>query len=246
MEDAIAKMRSDWDSRAREDFRYYIACERRDQPDSEFSGGGLDISARIRRDVRWLPETATPRSRRFLEIGCGVGRLMRHLSQDCGEIHGVDVSGEMIRIGRDRLANIPHARFHVAGDSDLADFANDSFDLVYSFAVFQHIPGNDLIWRYIQEAFRVLKPGGILVAQLNGAPPAAERTDTWIGTWIPAGELASGIRDRGWRLLSLEGADTQYLWFTSQKHTSAPPPARWRRQTFELASIKSPALMATR
>ena len=76
-----------------------------------------------------------------------------------------------------------------------------------------------------QEAFRVLEPGGILVAQLNGAPPAAEHTDTWIGAWIPAGELASGIRDSSWRLLSLEGAEIRCSLLVHEPETHVCPPS---------------------
>ena len=45
---------------------------------------------------------------------------------------------------------------------DLAAFADESFDLVYSYAVFQHIPSRDVVMQYLREARRVLKPGGLL------------------------------------------------------------------------------------
>ena len=216
MDDPIERMRRDWDDRARSDAKYYVACQRRNQSDEDFDRGAADILARARRDYPHLPKAET-RARRFLEIGCGLGRLMRWLAQDCGEIHGVDISPEMVAAGRARLADIRHAHFHVAGNSDLAAFSSASFDFVFSYAVFQHIPERALVYRYIDEAFRVLKPGGVFTAQFNGAPPVEARCDTWVGAWLPEGELLEHAREGGWQALSSEGADTQYLWLTLRK-----------------------------
>ena len=47
-----------------------------------------------------------------LEIGCGPGRLMRPLSRHFAEIHGVDVSDEMIRLAQERLRDTPNAHAH--------------------------------------------------------------------------------------------------------------------------------------
>jgi SAM-dependent methyltransferase len=216
MSELIERMRRDWDDRARSDAKYYVACQRRNQSDEEFDGGAQDIVARARRDYPHLPAAET-RERRFLEIGCGLGRLMRSLAVDCGEIHGVDISPEMAAVGRTRLAHIPHAHFHVARNNDLAAFASASFDFVFSYAVFQHIPERALVFRYIDEAFRVLKPGGVFTAQFNGAPPVEARCDTWVGAWLPERELLEHARESGWLALSIEGADTQYLWLTLKK-----------------------------
>ena len=67
---------------------------------------------------------------------------------------------------------------------DLANFADSSIDLVYSFAVFQHVPDPALVYRYIAEAFRVLKPGGLFTAQFNGIPRPKEEHNTWAGVGI--------------------------------------------------------------
>ena len=55
------------------------------------------------------------RARRALEIGCGPGRLLKPMAEKFGEIHGVDVSDEMIGLARRRLTEIPHAHAHVGG-----------------------------------------------------------------------------------------------------------------------------------
>ena len=39
---------------------------------------------------------------RVLEIGCGAGRLTRALANFFGEVHAVDISGEMVAQARKR------------------------------------------------------------------------------------------------------------------------------------------------
>src|SRR5881227_2023381 len=73
-----------------------------------------------------------------LEIGCGPGRLLRPLSRHFGEIHGVDVSDQMIALAKERLRDTPNAFPHHSSGSDLSLFPDEKFDFVYSYAVFQH------------------------------------------------------------------------------------------------------------
>ena len=127
---------------------------------------------------------ANRRAWRALEIGCGPGRLMKPMSRHFGEIHGVDVSDEMVARARQNLRCIPHAHPHATSGSDLAAFADESFDLVYSYAVFQHIPSRDVVMQYLREAKRVLKTGGLLRCQINGLDKTAKIYDTWSGVRI--------------------------------------------------------------
>src|ERR1700722_20004451 len=131
--DIARRMRDAWNRMAREDARYYIAFGRRTQEDEEFAASAADVLRRVGEEFARLEPA--PESRRFLEIGCGIGRLMAPLSAHCGEIHGVDIADEMIALGRARLAGVAHAHLHWARDSDLSAFADAGFDLVYSYAV---------------------------------------------------------------------------------------------------------------
>lgn len=212
-------MREDWNRRAREDARYYVAFGRRGQDDEEFFASGLELAGALARELKRLPG-GNPRARRALEIGCGLGRLMLHLAREFGEIHGVDVSDEMVRMAREKLAAIPHAHVHLTGGAGLAAFADDSFDFVYSYAVFQHIPSREIVFAYLREARRVLKQGGVFRFQVNGLPGAAERPDTWCGVSLSADEIAWFARENDLQLLALEGVGTQYQWVTLRKRAS--------------------------
>jgi SAM-dependent methyltransferase len=210
-------MRADWNERAREDANYYVAFGRRDQDDSEFLSTAADVIRDLEGELKRLPVNVPISTRRALEIGCGPGRLMRPMSRHFSEIHGIDVSDEMIAQARHKLSDIPGAHAHHAGGSDLAQFPSGHFDFVYSYAVFQHIPGAEVVFSYLRETIRVLKPGGFARLQINGLPKTARAYTTWEGVRIGAAEIRRFTRDHDVRLLSLTGVDTQYMWTSWQK-----------------------------
>ncbi|MCC6861430.1 MAG: class I SAM-dependent methyltransferase [Bryobacterales bacterium] len=216
------QMRDDWNRRAEEDAHYYVAFGRRGQDEAEFLETAADVVRYLEPELRRLPP-APPRARRALEIGCGPGRLMLPMSRHFGEIHGVDVSDRMIALARERLAAVPHAHAHHTSGADLAPFADDSFDFVYSYAVFQHIPSREIVFQYLEECRRVLKTGGILRCQINGLPQTAALPNTWEGVRIEAREAADFALRNDFQVLALEGAGTQYLWTTWRKR-----PRGWR------------------
>jgi SAM-dependent methyltransferase len=216
-------MRADWNERAREDANYYVAFGRRDQDDNEFLSTATDVIRDLEGELKRLPPGVPVATRRALEIGCGPGRLMRPMSRHFGEIDGVDVSDEMIAQAKAKLRDIPWAHAHHASGSDLAQFPSDHFDFVYSYAVFQHIPSADVVFSYLRETVRVLKPGGFARLQINGLPKTAKAYTTWEGVRIGAAEVQRFTRDHGVRLLSLTGTDTQYMWTSWQKPAPSEP-----------------------
>jgi SAM-dependent methyltransferase len=220
------RMRDDWNERARSDAKYFVAFGRRNQDDEEFFASGRELALGLAPQFLRLPQRPAPRCRRALEIGCGLGRLMRPLSAHVGEIHGIDVSDEMVRGARERLSNIPNAHVHQSTGADLAAFADESFDFVYSHAVFQHIPSREVIFGYLREACRVLAPGGVFWFQANGAPGVTEAPDTWRGARIGAQEIAGFARDAGMLLMAVEFPETAKMAVTIQKPPRpAPRPA---------------------
>jgi SAM-dependent methyltransferase len=116
----------------------------------------------------------------------------------------------------------------IGSGSDLAPFSSEFFDLVYSFAVFQHIPSTAVVTRYLEESARVLKPGGVLCCQLRGAASPASTTagesETWVGCVYPASDAIALCRRIGLNLLQITGASTQYMWVVARKplHVRAP------------------------
>jgi SAM-dependent methyltransferase len=123
-----------------------------------FERTGQTDAAMIRRYLRGADA-------RVLNIGCGVGRVERYLAPHVAELHAVDISGEMIARARERLAELPNVHLREIGNDEfLRAFDNDRFDLVFSFLVLQHLAREDALL-YLRDAFRILKPGGVLFVQ---------------------------------------------------------------------------------
>ena len=97
-EQQLQKMRDDWDHRARENARYYVNTAARDWNDEEFfASGEKNVAEQILNDLGNICQDKPPDEMRVLEIGCGAGRVTRALAKTFGEVHAVDVSGEMVR-----------------------------------------------------------------------------------------------------------------------------------------------------
>jgi SAM-dependent methyltransferase len=97
----------------------------------------------------------------IMEIGCGVGRVGAVLAARCHSWTGADVSANMLAHTRRRLSGHPNVRTVELSGYDLAPVASDSLDLVYCTVVFMHISEWER-YSYIEEARRVLRPGGRL------------------------------------------------------------------------------------
>lgn len=215
--DVSARMREDWNSRAREDAGYYVAFGRRDQDDAEFYSTATEMVSSFETELRRVP-IAERGDWRALEIGCGPGRLMRPMSRHFIEIDGVDVSDEMIALAKRRLSDLPNAHAHHTDGASLSLFEDETFSFVYSYAVFQHIPAREVVISYLRETHRVMKTGGLARLQFNGLPQGAGISyDTWAGARFSSGEILEFAREHDFQVLALEGVGTQYMWTSWRK-----------------------------
>ncbi len=94
-----------------------------------------------------------------LEIGCGIARVGRPLSRECLHWFGADISAGMLGHAAARLGDRPNTTLVELSTVGLQEFPGDAFDLVYCTVVFMHLFEWDR-YRYVEEAFRVLRPGG--------------------------------------------------------------------------------------
>ncbi|MEP6820925.1 MAG: class I SAM-dependent methyltransferase [Chthoniobacterales bacterium] len=102
---------------------------------------------------------------RVLDFGCGVGRLSLAWSKHAGEVIGIDVSAPMIERGRSIVARVENVRLALNEKPDLRQFPDDSFDLIFSHIVLQHIPWENAS-AYLLEFARVCRVGGWVAFQL--------------------------------------------------------------------------------
>jgi SAM-dependent methyltransferase len=94
-----------------------------------------------------------------LEICAGVGRVGAALAPLCREWIGTDVSENMVRYMRRRLAGHSNVRTVAITGFDLAGIPSESVDVVYCTVVFMHLEEWER-YSYIKEGFRVRRPGG--------------------------------------------------------------------------------------
>jgi SAM-dependent methyltransferase len=213
-----SRMRDDWNARAKEDAGYYVAFGRREQDDAGFFATATEVINSLEWEMRRFP-AAQREGWKALEIGCGPGRLMRPMSRHFAEIHGVDVSDEMVALARQKLSDIPNAFPHATDGASLAEFADESFEFLYSYAVFQHIPSREVVLQYLKEIQRVLKPGGIARLQFNGLSRSGfdRAYDTWSGARFSSSDILEFTAFHDFQVLALEGVGTQYMWTTWRK-----------------------------
>ena len=108
---------------------------------------------------------------RVLDLGVGTGRTTALVRERCAEYLGVDVTPEMVQIGKQRF---PDADLRVADARDLTSVCPDgAFDFVmFSFNGIDAVDHEGRI-AVIDEARRVLAPGGLfLFSSLNIAGPS--------------------------------------------------------------------------
>src|SRR5580698_3231513 len=152
-----SKMRSEWDERARENARHYVATGKTDWTDEEyFESGRENVRREILTDMINICQGKDPKQMTVLEIGCGSGRITRALAEVFGQVYAVDISGEMIRQATKALRDRPNAHVFQNSGIDLSVLSDIRVDFAFSFIVFQHIPSRDVIHSYVREVHRLL------------------------------------------------------------------------------------------
>jgi ubiquinone/menaquinone biosynthesis C-methylase UbiE len=94
-------------------------------------------------------------ARFVLEVGSGTGFWLNLLHQTTSQLYGLDFSAGMIAQARNQPAPLKLTR----GTAVQLPYRAESFDLLYCVDAIHHF-GNHAA--FVREAFRVLKPGGVL------------------------------------------------------------------------------------
>ncbi len=100
---------------------------------------------------------------KVLENGCGVGMYIEHLAPHCQTVFGLEFDLERAVQARRRAEHI------VGGQGELLPFPNETFDLIVSHEVLEHVQDDRAA---VREMARVLRRGGrmIIFAPNRGYP----------------------------------------------------------------------------
>ncbi|AFY31090.1 methyltransferase domain-containing protein [Calothrix sp. PCC 7507] len=110
--------------------------------------------------LRWAKvETAE----NILDVGCGIGGSSLYLAEKFhARATGITLSPVQAARATERAqaANLSHRSQFLVADAQATPFADDSFDLVWSLESGEHMPDKT---KFLEECYRVLKPGGKLI-----------------------------------------------------------------------------------
>ncbi len=207
-------MRREWDDRARENARHFVATAQTEWTDEEyFESGRENVRREILTDMGNICQGKDPKQMKVLEIGCGSGRITRALAEVFGEVYAVDISGEMIRQAKEALRDTPNAHVFQNSGSDLAVLGDIKVDFAFSYIVFQHIPSRDVIESYVREVHRLLRPGGLFKFQVQGdSTLLTSPEDTWLGVPFSDADAVAMAENCGFEPRYRHGAGSQYFW----------------------------------
>lgn len=85
--------------------------------------------------------------------------------------YGVDISKEVVKLAKRKFSTRTDVRNFIVGDIRDLPFKDNFFDIVVSMGTIEHIRENA---KAVEEAYRVLKPGGIFVSGINN------KFDLWL------------------------------------------------------------------
>lgn len=118
--------------------------------------GSFWFRARSRLIV-WAIHTYFPQARRYLEVGCGTGYVLRAVRDAFPQMHveGSELYEEGLAIARRRLPDVPLHQL----DARSSPF-RDAFDVVGSYDVLEHIDEDEVV---LEQLCATIWPGGGLV-----------------------------------------------------------------------------------
>jgi ubiquinone/menaquinone biosynthesis C-methylase UbiE len=111
----------------------------------------------------------TLKGKRVLEVGCGSGAHARLLAESGCELTCVDITERAVETTQRRLSTFGLEANVLRMDAERLEFADESFDFVWSWGVVHHSSNTE---RVVGEIARVLRPGGQFRAMVYHRPSA--------------------------------------------------------------------------
>lgn len=100
---------------------------------------------------------------KIADLGCGWGNISLTLQRAGFDVVGVDYSTKSVEIcqtSAEKLGTDPDR--YLCGDVGALPLADESFDVIYTAGVVEHL-FPDIYKKFVAEAWRILKPDGVLV-----------------------------------------------------------------------------------
>lgn len=167
---------------------------------------------------------------RLLDVGAGPGTITMDFAQHVGHVTATEIGAAELALsqGLAETTGVQNIDFAVE-DVHALSFADDSFDIVHTHQVLQHVA--DPV-QALREMRRVTKPGGLVAARDADYAgfiwfPLAPELDEWLDLYRRAARANGGEPDAGRRLLSwARGAGFEDVTATASTWCYATPEER--------------------
>lgn len=117
--------------------------------------------------IHKLLQTHVPHTQSILELGCGTGNHAQLLAKQGYNVHGVDLSSEMLQQFSGRISQLPKefaAKLTLSQGDIRTIRLNQQFDAIISlFHVMSYQTSNEDLQAAFQTAKVHLKPGGVMI-----------------------------------------------------------------------------------
>ena len=210
------QIKNEWDARAKMDPLHAVYTDAKDIKQF-WNSGKHDVNGIVEYDKEFFQilTKGNPKLMKVLEIGCGIGRLLIPMSKIFGETVGVDVSPEMIRIGKENTKNISNCKLFENNGKDLSMFTDNSFDFCYSHFVFQHIPDKEIIKNYLSETARILKKDSFFKLLIRNKTNGDNTLiSSWHGIRFSPAEFSNMAKEFNFKTVEMDEPDAEFIWIT--------------------------------
>ena len=128
--------------------------------------GGIDAFARSGEETAAALAGFTHPDSTVLDLGCGIGRVLRPLAARSRRVFGIDVSTEMLARAKQYLAGLDNVSLHHTDGRTIPDVADGSVDFLYSLLCLIHVDRRTA-FDYMGEIKRVLARDGCALLQFH-------------------------------------------------------------------------------
>ncbi|MBM4147301.1 MAG: methyltransferase domain-containing protein [Nitrospira sp.] len=134
-----------------------------------------------------------------LEIGCGIGRLMKMLFSVSNRVIGVDISPKMISVAQKKF---PDVEFFIASGDDLP-IEDSVVDLIITVWVLQHVLTDEALLAFMRECCRVTMGGSraIIIEQVTFDSNLRSKEGSEYHIRREPSEYHNIFRNAGWKVL---------------------------------------------